>query len=148
MRHWLAIAWTIVFAVLGVGAHAAAQTAEDVVKITTETVLQRVRADRDSLQSDPQRLRALVEEMIVPNFDFRRMSQWVLGKYWRDTDAATQARFVDEFKTLLIHTYSTALTEYATENIGYKPGQTDPNSNSVLIKTELERIREQVQNVE
>ncbi|MGE0384873.1 MAG: phospholipid-binding protein MlaC [Gammaproteobacteria bacterium] len=118
-------------------AGAATASPEEIVKTTTESVLSRVSADQDALRADPRRLEALVDEMIVPYFDFRRMAQWVLGKYWREANPDAQARFVAEFRTMLIRTYATALLEYSHQKVNYYPNQIDPAANHGIVKTEL-----------
>lgn len=118
---------------------AATDTPEQVVRSTADAVIAKVTADRDALRADPKRLNALVDEMIVPRFDFPRMAQWVLGKYWRDADAAARGRFIEEFKNLLVRTYATALLEYSNQNITYFPVQATSDSRSVTVKTEIEQ---------
>lgn len=125
----------LVLALQAATAVAATETPEQVIKATAEAVIQRVSAERDALRSDPVRLHSMVDEMIVPHFDFRRMAQWVLGKHWREASAEVQGQFVDEFKNLLIRTYATALLEYGNQTIEYFPAQ--ESGNAVTLKTAL-----------
>jgi len=80
----------------------------------------------------------LVHELILPHFDFVRISQWVLGKYWRTANPQQRARFIEEFRTLLVRTYAMALLEYADRPIKYLPVHADPQEETVTIKTEVE----------
>ncbi len=116
---------------------AATISAEEVVKSTSNEVLSRLRAQRAALKAEPGRVHSLVDEIIVPHFDFVRMSRWVLGKHWRQADNQQKARFVEEFKKMLIRTYANALTDYADATVTYHPARGD--SKMVLVKTEIVR---------
>lgn len=112
---------------------------QQLVKDTADSVTARVKAERELLRKDSARLHQLVDELIIPHFDFARMSQWVLGKYWRSSDEAQRARFVDEFQQLLIRTYATALLEYADREIHYLPVRADDQATVVTVRTEVEQ---------
>lgn len=139
MMRDLALACALLLAVGGAHATAEIPPPDEVVKTTADKVLARVSAEREALRADPQRLHALVDEMIVPHFDFSRMARWVLGKYWREANDEERARFVEEFKNLLVRTYATALLEYANQSIKYYPPQQSEGSNLVTVRTELEQ---------
>lgn len=111
----------------------------EVVETTTREVLDRVAEDREHLQNDPEALFALVDEIILPNFDFRRMSRWVLGKYWRDATPDQQTQFVEEFKNLLVRTYANALFNYTGDEIDVQPVTAAADAKTVTVKTELVR---------
>ncbi len=125
----------VLLAVQAAAAAAAIETPEQVIKATADAVIQRVSSERDALRADPVRLHSVVNEMIVPHFDFRRMAQWVLGKHWRTASAEARGQFVEEFKNLLVRTYATALLEYANQTIEYFPPQ--ESGQSVTLRTEL-----------
>ncbi len=117
---------------------AAAGVAPDVlVKETTDKVLSRFTADRAILTDDHAKLYALVDELVLPHFDFERMSALVLGRYWSQATEAQQQRFVEEFRTLLVRTYATALFEYTGQPINYKQLQMNDEANRALVKTEI-----------
>jgi phospholipid transport system substrate-binding protein len=139
MNRILAMVGAMLLALAASTSEAVAQRPEQVVQTTAEAVIARVTGERESLRSDPQRLHALVDSMIVPHFDFPRMAQWVLGRHWREVDAQSKSRFIQEFKNLLVRTYATALLEYSHQNIVYHPGTPDANAKSVIVRTELEQ---------
>lgn len=112
------------------------QTAEEVVKSTADAVIERLTLEKEAIDSDPGRIYGLVNEIVIPRFDFVSMSKWVLGKRsWRGASASQREQFVGEFKTLLVRTYAKALLEYSNEAIEYLPTENNPNSNLVVIKT-------------
>lgn len=93
----------LMVAVTQVWANSAAET---LVKNTTDKVLQ-------ALKTDSSQVDVLVEKIVLPHFDFHRMSKLVLGKNWKSTTSDQQDRFANEFKGLLIRTYAAALVETA-----------------------------------
>ena len=116
------------------------QDAQTLVKDTADKVIARVKAEREELRANPLRLHTLVDELIFPHFDFVRISQWVLGKHWREASPQQKARFIEEFRKLLIRTYAMALLEYADHTIRYLPVRAETDSKNVTVKTEVEEI--------
>jgi phospholipid transport system substrate-binding protein len=102
------------------GAMAADIDAEAVVRVTTDRVLETLRQEGDSLKTDPKRLYDLVEDLVVPHFDFEKMSRWVLGRHWRRASAEQREAFVQEFERLLVRTYSLALAGYRDQKVQYQ----------------------------
>ncbi|MCC6714067.1 MAG: ABC transporter substrate-binding protein, partial [Gammaproteobacteria bacterium] len=94
-----------------------------------------VRAEHDALKADTGRLYGLVNELIIPHFDFEAASRLVLGRHWRTASDEQRARFTEAFKQLLVRTYANALFQYADETIVFKPSQTD--GEHVVVKTEV-----------
>lgn len=111
--------------------------ARRLVMETTERVLERLRQEQEALQADGDRIYPLVEELILPHFDFRRMSAWVLGKHWRSASAEQRERFTREFQTLLVRTYAGALLEYNEQEIVYLPFRAAADDRRVRVKTEI-----------
>ena len=137
MRTTLLALCLLVAGSLSSAAPAVTGVPEDVIKATAESVLNRIKEDREGLGADPARLYQLVDEKVVPHFDFPRMSQWVLGKNWKGADLELKKRFILEFKNLLVRTYATALLEYSDQTITYFPvGNSDP-AKLVTVKTEI-----------
>jgi phospholipid transport system substrate-binding protein len=67
------------------------------------------------------------------------MSQWVLGKNWRNATAQQREQFVEQFRMLLVRTYGTALLEYADEEIEYLPFTGQQNADNVTVRTEIDQ---------
>lgn len=123
--------------VSGATARAGAPSAEEIVKSTADQVIARLKADREQLDARPEMIYGLVDELIIPHFDFTSMSKWVLGQNWRKATAAQQESFTIQFRTLLVRTYAKALLEYSDNEITYLPVQNNPDSNLVVVKTEV-----------
>lgn len=117
----------------------AAHPAGEVVKDTADEVLERLRADKEKLEQDSDQIYALVYEMIIPHFDFKGMSKWVLGRNWRQASEEQREQFTKEFQTLLVRTYAKALLEYSDEDIKYAPVQEKEGAKLVKVQTEVKQ---------
>ena len=107
------------------------------VKQTADDVLAIVKNDKDIQAGNQQKLFAVVEEKILPNFDFDRVCRMVLGKNWKSASPEQQALFQKEFRSLLLRTYATALGKYRDQVIEYRPMQTDASEKNVTVKTQI-----------
>ena len=105
--------------VIPVAANADIQQAQNMVVDTTEKTMAKLKQEEQTVRNNPDRLYAIVDEMVLPHFDFEKMSSWVLGKYWRKATAAQKERFTKEFKILLVRTYSNALLEAIGKKINF-----------------------------
>ncbi len=132
IANWLAIT------LLGVGLTAVAETAPDaLVKKTSEEVLEIVRNDQEIQNGNQQKIFALAEEKIMPNFDFDRVCRLVLGRNWANASKEQQANFQNEFRTLLLRTYASALSKYRNQTIQYLPYRAQPDAKRVTVKTQI-----------
>ena len=112
--NWLA---GLAFAVVLLPA-AADETAPDVLlKAVTLEVTALIRADKDIQAGNPAKVAELVETKILPLFNFTRMTQLAVAHHWRSATAAQQKTLTAEFKTLLVRTYSVALSSYRDQPI-------------------------------
>ena len=121
----------------GVGAQEVAPDA--MVKDVTEDVLTIVRNDKDIQSGNTKKAIELVEAKVLPHFNFARMTQLAMARDWRQTSPAQQKTLIDEFRTLLVRTYSKALTEYKKQTIEYKPLKMQPNDTDVKVRTEIKQ---------
>ncbi len=112
---------------------------QELVRDTSSRMLSALRDEQDAIKNNPGRLYELVSDIVLPYFDFRRMSQWVLGKNWRTATPDQRERFVEEFRKLLVRTYGTALSEYADEKIIYLPFSVSTDARTVTVRTEIEQ---------
>jgi len=129
---------TAIFALLAVGLVQAAGPAPDqLVKENVARIIELLKANRDAYARDHKKLYAMVQEQVLPHFDFRVMSRSVLGRYWREASEEQRERFVDEFRDLLVRTYATALLKYTNEEVRYLPFRFNPNDKTAVVKTEV-----------
>lgn len=130
----------LLFGLLLVGTGSAAvveHPAQVLVKNTAEKILQDLRADRELYDKDTKAVYALVDAVILPHFDFHKMSAWVLGKYWRRAKPNQKDRFANEFKVLLVRTYSKALVDNMDRTIEYQPVHAKKGADDLTVRTEI-----------
>ena len=114
-----------------------AATPDEVVKETAEGVISHIESNRSLLEANPEKIYDMVNELVIPRFDFISMSKWVLGKHWKTASETQRSKFITQFKALLVRTYARALLEYSGQNIKYYPAEQNPQSNLAVVKTEL-----------
>jgi phospholipid transport system substrate-binding protein len=119
---------------------ALAQEAPDalVKRVASETIAA-IKADPKLAAGDPARVREVIEQKLLPNFDFARMTAIAMGRNWRQATPEQQGRLTDEFRTLLVRTYSNALTQYRDETIDVKPTTLDPKATDATVRSEVVR---------
>lgn len=117
---------------------ALAQEAPDaLIKQVTDEVLDVIRKDKDLQNGNTKRAVELVETRILPHFNFQRMTALALGKEWRKASPQQQKQLTGEFRTLLVRTYSNALTGYKNQKIVFKPFKMNPGDTEALVRTEI-----------
>ncbi len=117
-----------------------AEEAPDVlVQRVTEEVLDIVRKDKDIQNGHTQKVMELVDKKVLPHFNFSRMTALALGKEWRKASPQQQQQLTAEFRTLLVRTYSNALTSYKNQKVVYKPFKMAPAEVDVLVRTEVQQ---------
>ena len=107
------------------------------VKEASDRMLQALKDNKARLDEDPTVIYDLVQDILMPNFDFEKMSKLALGKNWRKANASQRELFVKEFRLLLVRTYSTAMLEYTDEEIHFLPLRDDISSKKVQVPMEI-----------
>jgi phospholipid transport system substrate-binding protein len=116
------------------------QEAPDVlVKRVAEDTLAAIRADKELQAGNPAKVKQLIETKLVPYFDTTRMTALAMGRNWRAASPEQQKEVSEQFKTLLIRTYSNALTNYRDNTMTYRPLRTNPGDEDVVVRTEVTR---------
>ena len=136
-------------AMLAVGcalAQAQAGKAPDaLIKEVSTDVLDAVRADKSIKQGDVTKVIALVDAKVMPHVDFQRMTASAVGRYWRQATPEQQKRLQDEFKVLLVRTYSGALAQVQDQTVELKPMRNAATDTEVVVKTEIKGRGDPVQ---
>jgi phospholipid transport system substrate-binding protein len=118
----------------------AQELAPDVlVKTITQDVVAILKQDRDIQAGDPKKVAQLVETKILPHFNFTRMTRIAMARNWRLASPEQQKELTEQFKTLLVRTYSTALSSYRDQQIDFKPLRAKPDDTEVTVKTEMKQ---------
>ncbi|MEF8703932.1 MAG: ABC transporter substrate-binding protein [Candidatus Accumulibacter sp. UW26] len=131
--------FSLLFGLLLIVAPAAAQelSPDALVRKVTEDVLSVVRQDKDIKSGDTRKAIALVDARVLPYFNFQRMTALAVGRDWNKATPEQKKRLAEEFKTLLVRTYSNALTSYRDQTVVYKPSRLQPGDTSVVVRTEV-----------
>ena len=112
-------------------------SADALVKSITEDVLATLRQSKDA--GNTRRVADLVESKVLPHFDFVRMTQLALAVNWRRATPEQQKALTQEFRTLLVRTYSTALSSYRDQAVDFKPLRARPEDAEVTVRTEVKQ---------
>lgn len=134
--------WFSALAVVGAGVGAAGtafaqQAPDELVKRVSNEVLEAARADKSIQAGDVNKVMALVETKVMPHVNFQRMTSSAVGRYWRQASPEQQKRLQDEFKVLLVRTYSGALAQVREQTVQLKPLRAAAGDNEVLVRTEI-----------
>jgi phospholipid transport system substrate-binding protein len=104
-------------------------------KTVTDEVLAIVRADKDIQTGNPRKVHDLVEAKIVPHFNFVRMTQLAMGRNWREANPEQQKRLVEEFRILLVRTYTAAFTQYKNQSVEYRRPRMAAADTDVVVQS-------------
>jgi phospholipid transport system substrate-binding protein len=119
-------------------ARAGAEVPPDVqARNTTSEVLAIIKKDKEIQSGDTQKILALVDEKILPHFDFARMTQLAVGKNWQRATPAQRQSLIREFRALLVRTYANALSTFVNTQVDFKPLHMQPSDTDVTVKTEV-----------
>ncbi len=102
-------------------------------------VLATIKSDPAIQAGNEARIKEVLEAKLLPNFEFTRMTALAMGKNWRSATPEQQKRVTDEFRALLVRTYSGALNNYRNETIDYKPLRMNPADTDVTVRTLVQR---------
>ena len=143
IKELIAVA-TVTFATSGfaVAATGPANEAPDaLVKRISADVIDTAKADKEIQAGNQKRVMDLVESKILPYVDFQRMTSLAAGRHWRDASPQQQQQLSKEFRTLLIFTYSGALSQIKNETIEFKPLRADPADQEVEVRSSVNVAR-------
>lgn len=120
------------------GAQAQGKSPDALIKEVSTDVLDAVKADKTIQSGDVRRVITLVDQKVLPHVDFQRMTASAVGRYWRQATPEQQRRLQEEFKLLLVRTYSGALAQVSSEQtVEIKPMRSQPADAEVVVRTEI-----------
>lgn len=105
-------------------------------RVATE-VLEAVKADPAMQAGDVAKIMELVDTKIMPNVNFSRMTASAVGRFWRQATPEQQKRLEQEFKTLLVRTYSGALSQVKDQTLSFRPLRAAPTDTEVVVRSEV-----------
>lgn len=137
LNQWLAVLALGSPAWLALPAHAADEAPDAFIQRLSTEVLDGIKADKAIQSGEVARVVTLVDTLVMPNVDFRRMTAAAVGPQWRQATPAQQQRLQEEFKILLVRTYAGALSQVNDVTLGMKPLRASPADKEVVVRTEI-----------
>lgn len=117
-----------------------AQTAPDeFVRTISQSVLEEIRSDRSLQSGDIERLNGLVDRKVMPYVDFQRMTALAVGRNWRGANPEQQKTLMQEFRRLLLLTYSGAVRQVNELTLQVRPVRAKPDDDEVIVRTQVLR---------
>ena len=115
----------------------ATKSPEALIKEVSTDVLESVKADKSIKEGDVSKVIALVDAKVMPYVNFQRMTSAAVGRYWKQASPEQQKRLQEEFKILLVRTYSGALAQVQDQTVQIKPMRSGPDDKEVVVRTEV-----------
>lgn len=126
-------------------AHADDEAADAFIKRVSSETLELVKADKTLRNGDINKIMAMVDSKLMPHVNFRRMTALATGPAWRKATPEQQKRLQDEFKTLLVRTYSGALSQVSDQSVFVKPLRAGQDDKNLVVNTEVRGKGEPIQ---
>ena len=122
--------------VLTGGAQAQEMAPDVLVKNVTLEVVDILQKDKD-IKGDRKKVIALIETKVLPHFNFQAMTASAVGHNWNKANAEQKARLMEEFKTLLVRTYSSAIASYSDQKFDFRPLRAKPTDTDVTVNVRV-----------
>lgn len=120
---------------------AADEGADQLIKRVSQEIIDIAKSDKDIQSGNQKRVFELVENKILPYVDFARMTSLAAGKNWRDASPEQQKQLINEFRTLLVHTYSGAISQIKDQRVEFKPFRGTPEDTEVEVRSQVIQAR-------
>jgi phospholipid transport system substrate-binding protein len=125
---------TVAAAFVSVGAFAS-EAPDELVRKGVNDILAAIKTDKDLQSGDMKKIEKLAEEKVLPYFNFNRMTQSAVGRNWRDASEAQKTALAEQFRVLLVRTYSSSLSQYRNQTIDVKPLKVAAADTDAVVKT-------------
>ncbi len=116
---------------------AADEAPDALIKRVSAEVLDNIKSDKSVQGGEMAKVISLVDSKIMPNVNFTRMTAAAVGRNWRQATPEQKKRLQDEFKILLIRTYSGALAQVQDQKVNIKPLRAEPADTEVVVRSEV-----------
>ena len=121
----------------GARAQSEIQAPDLLVKTVTLEVVDIIQKDKDIQKGDRRKVIALIEAKVLPHFNFQAMTSSAVGRNWDKANADQRLRLMDEFKTLLVRTYASALASYSNQKFDFRPLRAKPTDTDVTVNVRI-----------
>jgi len=127
----------VLAASFSVGSYAADEAPDALVKRISQEVIDTAKADKDIQGGNQKRVLELVEAKILPYIDFQRMTALAAGRFWREATPDQQKQLIEEFRSLLVFTYSGAISQIKDQKLEFKPMRASPSDTEVEVRSQV-----------
>ena len=134
-------AWLMAAAFFSPLAAVAQETPNALIQRLSTDVLDRIKADKEIQAGNPRRVNELVDNVVMPHVNFQRMTALAVGRHWRAATPEQQKQLMNEFRTLLLRTYSGALSQVGNQQVRLKPLRANDGDNEVIVRSEVVQPR-------
>jgi phospholipid transport system substrate-binding protein len=136
-----ATAATLAFSTSVLAAPVSTEAPDVLVKRISSDVINTVKSDKEIQAGNRNKIMSLVNEKILPYVDSNKMTAMAAGRFWRQATPEQQKALADEFRTLLVFTYSGALSQIRNETVEFKPFRADPGDSEVEVRSQVNMTR-------
>jgi len=133
--------FALLFLCMAGGASAQQEAPDALVKRISQELLELAKTDQQIQAGNQQRIMEVVQSKIIPHVNFQRMTAMASGRFWREATPEQQAALTTEFRLLLIHTYSGAITQIRNQKLDFNPFRADPDDTEVEVRTSVVQAR-------
>ncbi|MGH8854749.1 MAG: MlaC/ttg2D family ABC transporter substrate-binding protein [Telluria sp.] len=119
----------------------AAETPDALVKRISTDVIDTVKADKEIQAGNRAKIIELVNAKILPHVDAEKMTQQAAGRFWPQATPEQKKKLTHEFKTLMVYTYSGALSQIRNETVEFKPMRAEPGATEVEVRSQVNMTR-------
>jgi len=120
-------------------ADAAQQGPGELIDQAARQVLKELDAHRAEMRKDPQKIRNLVDQYLLPHFDTEYAARLVLAKSWRTATPDQRKRFINAFYQSLLQNYGESLLDFTPDRMTVQPYRGEPTETTATVKTEIRR---------
>ncbi|MGA9666740.1 MAG: ABC transporter substrate-binding protein [Gallionella sp.] len=120
-------------------AHADVIAPDALIQNTVQEIIAVIKQDKDIQAGDQKKIHALVDAKVLPHFDFARMTQLAVGKYWRTATPEQKQALTTEFRDMLVRTYTKVFTVYRNQTVEMKPFRMEAADTEVTVKTVINK---------
>ncbi|HUS12368.1 MAG TPA: ABC transporter substrate-binding protein [Pyrinomonadaceae bacterium] len=132
------LAVVAVVSLIAAGSTLAQDGAPDVlVKTVTLEIIDLIAKDKDLQSGDQKKIVAVIESKILPHFNFAAMTRLAVATNWEKSTAEQRKQLTEEFKTLLVRTYSSALSTYRNQRFDFRPLRAKPTDTDVTVQVKI-----------
>src|SRR3954447_21322266 len=107
------------------------------VKNVTTEVVDIIAKDKEIRSGNRAKLIEVIDAKVLPHFDFNSMTQLAMGQNWKSATPEQKKRLTEEFRTLLVRTYASALAAYSEQKFDFRPLRAKPTDTDVTVQVRV-----------